>query len=771
MKLKKFTFAVIAAAQVFVFSGAVHAGEPNLVKTEKNGELINIINDDKTPLESKDNELEFLEDSTLLKKYNNVIGEMKYVPQIKDQGSRGTCWANSSISAIESAYMRENDITEPSEAERFSVEHIVESSAGNGDHGFVIDENEGGNTVVSESYFTWASHDSATNLYGGPVKEDESLPYFTDEKPKYSENLDLYERVAYPFSFSANDYSTELTEGQLAARNEKIKKWLTEKGSVSISVYCGEALDDNDKGFLWAKNEETGTIDKVFYQTNVSAGSNHAVTIVGYDDNYPKENFDGFENVSSVASTPKNNGAFIVANSWGEDWGNNGYFYMSYETNIPRISLFCDVKNIDKTGFDLIYDYTPVGYNASDGLSKHDETSGEDTPLKKTINVKNAGESTASDKEVYYMWAENIFDKKTNNENLTHIGVFTRYADTYVVLTYDNDVKNTESERISTAQQFVTVGSDNASSRSGEVEAVTIDGNSGFLIKTPGYYVFELNEPIEITGSAFGVGASYYSEYNANPMPICFESTNNGYKYKKLGNTLYINGDTSDIGEYDYTVSVKAYTDTQANKIYVDDKAYYIENEATLNETFSGIDDVNFYENYTMFGSYFPKYDYINWFSHFDKDTKFDESFAGIDLYTDTYIGNLYDIDKVPEPIIAAVQEKEDDSDKVRVISKINTSDIPENANFYDIKYIFIDGEGKITYTEDTDKKMYTNGVSDLTAEDGDIMFASEEMSKNVINYDPVNAAHAMTAYIMQTKDEDIFAILSGSEYVTDKIQ
>ena len=107
----------------------------------------------------------------------------------------------------------------------------------------------------------------------------------------------------------------------------------------------------------------------------------------------------------------------------------------------------------------------------------------------------------------------------------------------------------------------------------------------------------------------------------------------------------------------------------------------------------------------------------------------------------------------------------------MRVISKINTSDIPENANFYDIKYIFIDGEGKITYTEDTDKKMYTNGVSDLTAEDGDIMFASEEMSKNVINYDPVNAAHAMTAYIMQTKDEDIFAILSGSEYVTDKIQ
>jgi len=43
----------------------------------------------------------------------------------------------------------------------------------------------------------------------------------------------------------------------------------------------------------------------------------HAVCIVGYDDTMP------------VAG--KANGRFIVRNSWGTSWGDNGYFYMPYD--------------------------------------------------------------------------------------------------------------------------------------------------------------------------------------------------------------------------------------------------------------------------------------------------------------------------------------------------------------------------------------------------------------------------------------------------------
>ena len=53
------------------------------------------------------------------------------------------------------------------------------------------------------------------------------------------------------------------------------------------------------------------------------AEANHAVAVIGWDDNFPKENF-------REDHQPPEDGAWIVRNSWGEEYGTEGYFYLSY---------------------------------------------------------------------------------------------------------------------------------------------------------------------------------------------------------------------------------------------------------------------------------------------------------------------------------------------------------------------------------------------------------------------------------------------------------
>ena len=94
------------------------------------------------------------------------------------------------------------------------------------------------------------------------------------------------------------------------------------------------------------------------YVDNINASKNHGVCIVGWDDNYDVSNF-------PADHRPPANGAWIVRNSWGSQYGNDGYFYLSYyDQTISSVESFDFVLNETSDGVSavdiLAYDMMPA---------------------------------------------------------------------------------------------------------------------------------------------------------------------------------------------------------------------------------------------------------------------------------------------------------------------------------------------------------------------------------------------------------------------------
>ncbi len=91
---------------------------------------------------------------------------------------------------------------------------------------------------------------------------------------------------------------------------DTIKEYIIKYGAVSISVKSDKQWD-NYKGGIYHNDEVT------------QYRGGHQVVIIGWDDNYSRNNF--------VYEKPKSNGAWLILNSWGTQWGNKGTAWVSYE--------------------------------------------------------------------------------------------------------------------------------------------------------------------------------------------------------------------------------------------------------------------------------------------------------------------------------------------------------------------------------------------------------------------------------------------------------
>ena len=76
-----------------------------------------------------------------------------------------------------------------------------------------------------------------------------------------------------------------------------------------------------------------------YYCPTKSFNTNHAISIVGWDDNYSKDNF-------NANIRPSKNGAWLIKNSWGDYNSEGGYFWISYEDK----TLMSDIDNFSIKG-------------------------------------------------------------------------------------------------------------------------------------------------------------------------------------------------------------------------------------------------------------------------------------------------------------------------------------------------------------------------------------------------------------------------------------
>ncbi len=226
------------------------------------------------------------------------------VSSVKDQGSYGNCWTFATFGSMESCLLT-------GETRDFSENNLANL------HGYDSGYGEGGNAYMSLAYLT---------RWSGPVNEADD-----------------------PYSNGPNSPT-----GLAVRKHIQTAQWIPDRTGSDDNTALKQAIMTYGglySSFYW-NIAYYNSANAAFYYSGSSNG-NHAITLVGWDDNFSRAKFN---------TAPPGDGAFLIKNSWNTTWGQSGYGWVSYYDS--RIGLEnCLFLNAAATSdYESVYQYDTLGF-------------------------------------------------------------------------------------------------------------------------------------------------------------------------------------------------------------------------------------------------------------------------------------------------------------------------------------------------------------------------------------------------------------------------
>lgn len=247
----------------------------------------------------------------------------------------GSCWAYSALAAAESNLIKKGYTDSSIDLSEFQLIYFMNHENIDPLGNYTKDTKDSGKTMT-ELFNQGGSPKAAVSFlskWTGPVLESQA-PVIRTALPGggWVDEEDQMNAVVLGQELCADSSQWHFKGAKYCDYDvdhiDNIKELITNYGGVSMCYY------DDGKHYSYTC---PGEGEDANYYFAYKAAANHAVEIVGWDDNYSKENFKH----AGTEKLPEADGAWLVKNSWAEAripdpyvyneaYKSSGYFWLSY---------------------------------------------------------------------------------------------------------------------------------------------------------------------------------------------------------------------------------------------------------------------------------------------------------------------------------------------------------------------------------------------------------------------------------------------------------